>query len=293
MADTTDHGEVVNFHFRTIGLGTINYRKAAKRLAREATGSGLFKTSYGRDETYLMNYCGPFWYSHRTVLKARVPGFGWWIWKPAYIASELKSIPTGDILMYVDAGSYIGQSQSDIQEIRRYLQAAMIDDVVGSSNQPFIEERYSAREYLDYIQLGESARKSNQFYAGFLIVKNSVRGEALLQDWQDLSCMSNHRFFFNPPNREREVPDFVHHMYDQAVLSPLLKKYSARDVRVGDKSIQAPIRMLRHRYSYKVGEKNLSIIIYFQIIAFFSKLKLAFLRRLFRNSLNLRPGQHL
>lgn len=292
MKFDTDKLEDTNFHFCTIGLGTSNYRKAAKRLAREALATGLFKSSQGNDEIYLKKNCNQFWKNHKSILKARVPGFGWWIWKPTYILSILESLPVDDVLMYLDAGSYIGKSEKDIREIREFLHFAELNDSVGSSNQPFIEESYSSKEYLDHIQLEDSARKSNQYCAAFLIVKNSEKGKSLIKEWQRLCCQSSHKFYFIASGTKIEPPNFVHHMYDQAILSPLLKKYSTIDLDVGDKSVQGSIRLLRHRYAFSYGEKNLFVVSFFRAISLLSKIYLAAQRKIFRNTLNLRPGDH-
>jgi hypothetical protein len=282
----------IKFHFRTIGMGTINYRQGARRLAGEASSTGLFSSSLGHDEEFLVNSCKTFWKDHQTILKARVPGFGWWLWKPTYIRTVLQSLPENDVLMYLDAGSQIGQKKDDLNSILQYLELARKNDVVGSNNQPFVEEFYSSLDYLDLLELETPHRMSAQFYAGFLIVKNSERGRQLVSEWEEYSCKMNHRYFFIDESAKREIPGFVHHMYDQALLSPLLKKYEASNIEVGDKSIEAPIRMLRHRYAFSVSETNHLIVAFYQTIAFLSRVNLAIQRRIFRNTLNLRPHRH-
>ncbi len=282
----------VNFHFCTLGMGTINYRGAARRLANEAFRTGLFVNSFGHDEKYLCENAQVFWSRHRSVLKPRVPGFGWWIWKPTYISTMLDSIPENDVLMYLDAGSYIGTTPEDKKVIRKYLELAALHHLVGSSSQSFSDEDYCSKGYLDFLSVSESNRKSNQFWAGFLIIKNSEEGRKLVERWRELACEKNHSYLVPIRDSDSEVPGFIHHMYDQALLSPLLKKSGAVDVYVGDRTSDAAIKMSRHRFAFKVGEERKLVVLAFSFISQMSRVYLAIQRRVFRNSLTIRPTSH-
>jgi len=278
-------------HFRTIGMGTINYRKAAKRLADEAFSTGLFETSLGLDETYLKLNCKEFWNNHKKILKARVPGFGWWIWKCEFIRLCLSEIPDGDLLFYMDAGSYIGTKSTDIEEISKFIQLAAHSGLVGSNSQSFLEKAYSSRLVLDHLNLAEELRNQNQFYAGFLIVRKQCLTLDFLNQWSHLTCKEGHRFLFPPLNINEEL-GFVHHMYDQAILSPLMKLYDATAVEVGDTSKSGSIRMARHRYAFSADSNNTTEIFLFRFISYLSKVRLAVERRIFRNSLHIKPNPH-
>lgn len=282
----------VNFHFCTLGMGTINYRGAARRLANEASSTGLFVKSFGHDEKYLRKNVRAFWSRHRSVLKPRVPGFGWWIWKPTYISAILKSIPENDVLMYLDAGSYIGTTSEDKEVLRKYLELAALHHVVGSSSQSFSDEEYCSKGYLDFLSVSEADRKSNQFWAGFLIVKNSNEGRKLVERWRELTCERNHGYLLPVRDCDLEVPGFIHHMYDQALLSPLLKKSNAIDVFVGDRTSDAAIRMSRHRFAFKVGEERKLVVLTFRALSQMSRVNLGIQRRIIRNSLTIRPSSH-
>ena len=141
----------MKWHFRTIGMGTVNYRKSSVRLAREVNAIGLFDSSIGHSEKFLKKTSKQFWENHKNILKARVPGFGWWIWKPEYIARCLDEIPEGDGILYLDAGSYVAQTHVALLEIERMLILANEDSIVAASGQPFLESNYASTELMDLL----------------------------------------------------------------------------------------------------------------------------------------------
>ena len=288
---STGNVSAARCHFRTIGMGTINYRKAAKRLADEAFSTGLFETSLGLDETYLRLNSKEFWNNHKKILKARVPGFGWWIWKSEFVRLCLSEIPDGDLLFYMDAGSYIGKNSTDIEEISKFIQLAAHAGLVGSNSQTFLEKAYSSRLVLDHLGLSEELRNQNQYYAGFLIIQKQYLTLDFVNQWSHLTCKEGHKFLFPPLNTKEDL-GFVHHMYDQAILSPLMKLFGAKAVEVGDGSKSGSIRMTRHRYAFSAQSRNTTEIFLFRLISYLSKIRLAAERRIFRNSLHIKPNPH-
>ena len=282
----------MNWHFRTIGMGTINYRKAAKRLAQEVESTGLFISSIGSSEEFLINRSKEFWKNHEEVLKARVPGFGWWIWKPEFIARCLEEIPEGDGILYLDAGSYVANSQAALLEIQRMLILASKESVVAAHGQPFVESNYSSTELMDLLRLTPSQRKSPQHWAGFLLVSNNQKGRRFVDDWRHLACVNQHEYLI-PSQRVPRDSQLIHHMYDQAILSCLVKSNGETSIEIGDKQIDGAIRGIRHRYAYGSNEKRSFVILFYRLIGFASKTRLAMEHRIFRDSLSKRPSDHV
>jgi len=281
----------MNWHFRTIGMGTTNYRKAATRLAREVESTGLFETSFGSSEEFLKNISPEFWKNHEGVLKARVPGFGWWIWKPEFILRSLEGVPEGDGILYLDAGSYVANSASALQEIQRMLILAAKDSVVAAHGQPFLEFKYSSAELMNLLGLTPSQRRSSQHWAGFLLVLNNQKGRKFVEAWRYLACAKQHEYLI-PSRRAPQDSQLIHHMYDQAILSCLVKSEGVTSIEIGDKQIDGAVRGIRHRYAYGADEKRSFIIFFYRLIAFASKLRLAIEHRIFRDSLSKRPSNH-
>lgn len=281
----------MDWHFRTIGMGTINYHKAASRLAREVESTGLFSSSIGHDEEFLKNHTTEFWQNHKDVLKARVPGFGWWIWKPEFIGQCLEEIPEGDGILYLDAGSHVAHSSAAVQEIQKMLILASEDSVVAAHGQTFVELNYSSSELMDLLGLTNSQRKAPQHWAGFLLVLNNKKGRKFVGDWRHLTCANHHEYLI-PSRSSLQDHDLIHHMYDQAILSCLVKSTKQTSIEIGDRQLDGAIRGIRHRYGYGIDENRSIVIFMYQLIAVASRIRLAIEHRVFRDSLSKRPSNH-
>jgi len=269
------------WHFRTIGLGTINYRLASKRLAKEVSSMRLFSTSIGYDEKFLMKYSPDFWNAHKRMLKARNPGFGWWVWKPEFVRICLESIPVGHGLMYSDVGNYIGTTPSDSENISAYLNFASKHNIVGSNSQGFIEKDWSSPDLMNLLNLDFLARNSNQFLGGFLLITNTLEGRELVSKWVNLACKENHRFLMPSPNSDHSL--YVG-SYDQSILSCLLKQASKPSVFIGDKNKLGTIRAIRHRFAFPFYDAGKTSVVIFKTIFFLSRIRLALERKIFSRS---------
>jgi len=277
-----------SWHFRTIGLGTINYRAGARRLAKEAFSTGLFETSIGFDEKYLKQNSQLFWENHRKILKSRTHGFGFYVWKPEFIKLALSGIPENHGLMYCDAGNLISRKLDDIKVLGSYLNLASESNLVGSNSQNFVEKDWSPLKLMDHLNLSEINRDSSQFLGGFLLITNTPEGRQFVEQWSDLACQENHRFLF--PRMASKYPKNL--SFDQAILSCLLKSRSKPSVNLGDSENLGCVRAARHRFAYSIDSKNCIARGFFNLIASLSKLKLALEHRIFKNSLYREPSNH-
>ena len=282
----------MNYHFRTIGLGTINYRRAAKRLAEEAQRTGRFKSAIVFDEKFLETEAPDFWKLHEDILHARTPGFGWWIWKPQFIKLCLEQIPEGDVLFYIDAGTVLGNQNADLLSLDLILSRAEDQDLIGSNSQEFSEKLYSSKDLMDHCNLTVNDRNGNQFWAGFFMVKNNYRGNEFVKLWKTLLCQNDHHFLCPKIELDSEEPGFIHHMYDQAVFSCLMKQFQGLSIAIDQSYVYGPVRPARHRYGFSIFENRRHIRIFYKTIACVSRLKLFGERRVFRNSLTMRPIRH-
>ncbi len=283
--------EKLNWHFRTLGMGTVNYRRAASRLAREITSSGLFSTSLGRNEEYLIENSPVFWKNHSKILKARVPGFGWWIWKPEFIRLCLNEIPEGDGLFYLDAGSFVDTTEYGVTQLGSYFKLVEIHSVLAAHGQDFREKNYSSSKLMDLLDLSPAHRDSPQHYAGCLFIRNNHEGRAFLDRWCYLSCANQHEYLY-PSTKLPQDEQLVNHMYDQAILSCLVKSNNIPSIEIGDKTKEGVIRVLRHRFAFGIYEERLTVKKFFTLVSLISRIKLAIEHRIFRKSLTLRPVDH-
>ena len=277
-----------SWHFRTIGLGTVNYRAGARRLAKEAFSTGLFKTSIGFDEKYLRQNSELFWRNHRNILKSRTHGFGFYVWKPEFIKSALSGIPENHGLMWCDAGNLISRKVADLEVLSSYLNLASESNIVGSNSQDFAERDWSPLELMDYLNLTKNDRDSSQFFGGFLLITNTPEGRQFVKKWADLACQENHRFLV--PRISSSYPK--NPSYDQGILSCLLKSWSKPSVNIGDGKNLGCVRAVRHRFAYSFDSKNYIERGFFNLIASLSKLRIILEHRMFKNSLYREPSDH-
>jgi hypothetical protein len=281
----------LNWHFRTLGMGTINYRKSASRLASEVMSSGLFTSSIGWSEEYLQENSPKFWKNHAAILKARVPGFGWWIWKPEFMRLSLNEIPEGDGLFYLDAGSFVDTAEQGLSQLNSYLDLGEAHSVLAAHGQEFKERNYSSSKLMNHLALSSAQQDSSQHYAGCLFVRNNRQGREFIDEWSHLACANQHEFLY-PKERASEDKDLVHHMYDQAILSCLIKSHNFPSIEIGDKGKDGAIRVLRHRFAFGIYERKSSTLIFYRLVSILSRIRLAIEHRIFRKSLKLRPLDH-
>lgn len=273
-------------------MGSINYRAAACRLASEAHKTGLFSTSAASDEYDLKKMNPVFWADHKNVLKARTPGFGWWVWKPYFIMHCLQTIPEGDGLLYLDAGSIINTDLASVTSIAEFMKLTERQKVTGSNSDYYSEQLYTCNDLLDLLSLSPSQRVESQFCAAILFVVNDEEGRAFIRKWCELVCIDEHRWLLPKQFETENHPDFIHHMHDQASLSCLLKSQLKVSVKTGNKSTAGPILLARHRFGYSIDEKNLTRISYFKLLHGINRVYLAMQRRIHRSSLTIRPENH-
>ncbi len=282
----------MNWHFRTLGMGTINYRASARRLAAEASDTGLFLTSYAHSENFMRRMAPEFWSKHQNILSAKTPGFGWWVWKPEFVWQCLTSLPEGDGLLYLDAGSTIQSDKESVAEITKIMKGVETSLIAASNSQPFIEKLYSSTQLMDLLEISSEDRNSNQFWAGCLFLVNCESSRTLVSRWKYLCCADNHRYLLPDVRLGEEPENFVHHMHDQAVLSSLLKAAKTQSIDIGDRDRAGAIRGVRHRFGYSTNETRCFLRFGFHFIHFLSRVRLFLLRRIIRDSLSRRPLPH-
>lgn len=283
----------MNWHFRTIGMGSINYRKAAQRLASEAENTELFASSNSFTETDLRKLMPDFWKNHSNVLHPRVPGFGWWVWKPHFILNQLLSLPEGDGLLYLDAGSVIKNDPPSINVIKSFMQIAKSSHVLGSNSDFYSEELYCSEDLMSYMNLNSNQRTESQYCAAIVFLVNDTEGREFAKKWSLLVCEDNHRWLLPRDFALSNHKNFKHHMHDQASFSCLMKSTTNLSIVTGNHSSDGAIRLARHRYAYSYLERRMYIKLFYKGLNFFSKIQLALQRRIYRDSLYAPPQNHL
>ena len=279
-------GNRVRWHFATAAFGTINYRLAAERLSREANQLGLFKSVNAIREAEATKLIPSYWSSHKAQLSSRVPGYGWFGWKPPLIQALLDLIGEGEGLVYLDAGCVLRTDAESRLRLDEHLQLAEGVGVLGakSDNPLFVEEIYSSAEFMDQLGLSLEMRKSTQYAGGILLVLNSEDGRSLVEEWCDWTQRDNQRYLKYEASRSR-IPNadgFVGHTLDQAVLSGLLKMRHADFIDYDDlENVKGrPICAFRHRYGYDYFDAGSLTRVAYQGLGLASRARLFAIRRI-------------
>jgi hypothetical protein len=84
------------------GAGKYNYKRSAVRLSRQARELHLFDEIIHYSERDLSIQYNNFWLTHKLLMENNKK-YGFGIWKPFLILENMKTMNTGDVLIYLDA----------------------------------------------------------------------------------------------------------------------------------------------------------------------------------------------
>lgn len=206
--------------FFTFGGGLSRYRRAARRLQREAAVSGWFRHSHDWSPRDLEP---KFMLKHSSVMKPTVKGFGFWIWKSFLIGQELRQ-STADFICFLDAGCTLNSgSPSAERRFIDYVEFANEHHIMTMAMPHLPEQCWTKADVLDLLSLSPLDRASGQRQGGILVIKNSEPARELIAFWHLLSTQDGYRYVDDSPSVEPCHPCFVAHRHDQSILSCLTK----------------------------------------------------------------------
>jgi len=252
---------MAHVHFLTFGDGSPAYRAAVARIMRQAKDVRLFKSARGYTLRCLRTDFPAFWRDHGAFITANSRGCGYWLWKPFLIRERLTAIPDGDFLIYADCGCEIHVDAA--ADIIGLLPSQAGQDLLaynGTSDLGYRGDGHLIRDWtnaytLDRIDTARDFLDNSQIWAGLLYLRNSARTRMLAERWFELAAQEDGALIVDRP-KENELPDFIEHRHDQAILSILvyaLEKSSGLDVcfrnypEAYGLSATAPIRGSRNR----------------------------------------------
>lgn len=203
-----------NVYFIT--YANSKYERAKKRIVKEAHNSNWFIRARGFGPGDLSKTFRDK-YSH---VLSRNRGGGYWIWKYAIIEETLKTMNTGDYLVYADAGSSINQHGKErFDEYIDMLEASDMDII--SFNMPFHQEHTWTTEHIfKYfnISANDRIRTSGQHIATVLILQKGPH----LRKWLDLinrALEEDALMFTDEYNADTKYTGFKDNRHDQSVSS--------------------------------------------------------------------------
>jgi hypothetical protein len=207
------------------------------RIAAEARQTGVFDSVTTCTER---NLDRTFRQRHGAILKTTVRGYGYWIWKPQIILQTLRALPAGDVLAYCDVGCRFTQRGRDrLEQYIRHAQASPAGLVGFKYFPPAPPFPYDGRTLFDWrnrqwtksdllvhFSLREDDRFLNEycFVATAFFLSATARSRQFLQAWLD-TMQADRTLIDDSPSRSPNLPEFIEHRHDQAVLNCLAYKF--------------------------------------------------------------------
>lgn len=210
-------GEVIDMiatHF--LSFANRRYGGSLSRIHREAAAMHCFASIRTVDDRWLS---ADYWQRHADTVRRHRQGFGLWTWKPHVIRRVLAEIPTGDILIYCDAGcSLNAEGRIRLQE---YLNMAQ-----GHPSQTLafgLEGRigeWTKRATLEAFHADEEAMRARRMVlAGVLVLRAGPIMRDLVREWENR--MADVRIVDDSPSPGGEHVEFRAHRHDQSVFTLL------------------------------------------------------------------------
>lgn len=204
------------------GDGSLRWRKAAKRLAREARESPQPLEIDVLDRKSLASRYPNFVNRHRLILDNAPRGFGYWIWKPFLIREALREGSSGGVI-YMDAGSTLNfANEASRQRWIDYQDEANLSDALFFQ-MDHEEAKYTKPELLSRFSAPQEIRLSGQLEATHMIARAGHSSEHFFDEWYGHCGESGYRFL-DDSRWEPSGPEFVAHRHDQSILSCLVKQ---------------------------------------------------------------------
>lgn len=229
--------ELNNRFFLTFGAGTPEIKAAAKRLQSQAVSTFYFQDCLRFDAE---NLTEDFWgkYPSDWSLKR---GFGYWAWKPFSILHVLtSSLRDGDFILYADAGCEL--NEEGLERLDTYFREAQKNRGFFAFEQPYVHREWCKRELMDKLPV---PTHSHQLSATVLIFQKGTAGEELLKSWWEFASLDNGALLEDSLAPGSELPEFVEHRHDQALLHALAIR-SGFKLYQPDESYQTPWHKNRH-----------------------------------------------
>ncbi|MDD9886182.1 MAG: hypothetical protein OXU83_03345 [Gammaproteobacteria bacterium] len=245
--------------FMTFGGGAGKYRRAVRRVCREARAFGLFDGITGHTDESLRRDFPDFRREHGAFIEAnKRRGYGCWLWKPFLILHHLQTMREGDILLYVDAGCELNPHGR--QRLAEYVEMCAEHSVVTFRVAAQFEYPVKHWTKMDTIlrldpelQMVEQA----QHECGVMLLKKTAATVKLAREWFAVCTENNYRYLDDSESVAPNDGNFREHRHDQSVATLLLVKHGLDFCLSGERNFkpgrwhtdgaQFPVWTSRHR----------------------------------------------
>ncbi|CAB4736054.1 unannotated protein [freshwater metagenome] len=206
--------------FVTFGGGEKRYRAAARRIARQASDTGLFCDTWAVTDLDMYNFA-PRLGEHRPFIERSPHGYGYWLWKPYLLDAACNA--GFDHVVYADAGCVLNlSSRTPRSRLQDYLELATEHGITLMALQ-HPERQYTKRDTWECIGLTDEQLDQPQCVGGVLTLR-ADRAPDLLREWIRWCTTDNYHLLDDSPSASPELPEFVAHRHDQTILSCIAKR---------------------------------------------------------------------
>ena len=239
-------------HFITFGGPTSNYHDANKKICNQAVKINLFDKIVTFTEKDLMND-NEFWKTHSDFILKNKRGYGYWIWKSYLIKKYMETLNNNDVLLYLDSGCEINyHARNQMKELLDTVDNFFVSEAcLGNIVQ--IEKIWTKKDLLIYMNMDNDMYiNKGQIQGGILLIKKNNLTTKIINEWYQLASM-----YHNINDMPSIVPNydcFKEHRHDQSVISLLLKKYNAYNIK-----IKAPYSNFKNNEYVKKNYINIPI----------------------------------
>ncbi len=214
------------YNITLVSFYTKDLKNAYRRFLKHGMHTDLFTNYYILGEEELENNT-KYISNNKDLIDNSFIGFGYYLFKPYLIESVFNKFPTSDYFFYLDIGTEFNINKKTIDRFYEYIDIAKKDNIFGFKNRD-LEKNLTHCSVINNIY--PNANKDRQFNSGTIIFKNNNFSLNFVKEWKD-ECMKNNYYNISPTNKVFCCNDWSGiNMYEQSVLSCLLKKYKIEGI---------------------------------------------------------------
>ena len=214
------------------------YKESLDRLEKQIKNTSFFDEYYLLDQT---NLDDSFLIKFKDVLSERTRGYGYWVWKPYIIKRILDQLDDGDILVYVDAGCHIHNSNR--KRLNKYFELVdnskngivafqkpidqlgygLLSETIIRKNF-FIECNWTKGDLFDYFDSRHITKvvDTPQIIGTVILLQKRVESLRIIDQWMNV-FEENFDVVNDSISRSPNLSGFVENRHDQSVFSILCK----------------------------------------------------------------------
>ena len=208
--------------FITFGGGGPKYIDAGNRLIMQSRKLDLFDDYQLITDADLKND-SEFWEQHKDFISKNKRGYGYWLWKPYIIKKTMEKMNDGDILLYLDGGCELSETQKTKGIMNECFEYVKKDYIIGTLY-PDIEMNWCKMDLLIDLNLVNAPfLKTYQRQGGTNMFLVCQKTKDIINEWYTISC--NYHLIDDSPSFNKNYSCFREHRHDQSIFSLLTKKY--------------------------------------------------------------------